>query len=1078
MASFGALLPLADGGVLTSPALTGRGAGAKGPLVRIGANGEIINSSFGVGSPFSLSGQGVQLRDGSVLVVGSNGMIGSFVPTNLNVTYNAVSDPIGVSPSGVVVTLARIGLDGIVDAARSIDINGLGTVSVSGLWRMSDDRILIAGLFDQVGDHVTHDLAILKADGAVDTTFTCTTPFAGGIFAFAPDGTVVGLGDPSVYSEHRLIRYNLTSGIVETWMYPLDVASTSLAVGADNRPLLAVKPSNTSVLTSALDLYVFSPGAGAGTLLRSFAWSSQMPRITQMFPQSDGKTVLVGSLPVEYTGQPVGALRIQPDGATDVSFIPSHSQETITFLAPIAGGWFVASTQTLFRNFSKGWLRRLDSSFATDLSFNCILGDVAVPQKLFTLSDGSLLAAGYFQSPEGKARRFVKITPDGALDFSAVPQIDEAADIEVGRISTDGYIYLKHAEPRTILIAQTDGGSSANPENGLFHANEFERYTLNGVRDEAFGRPLVGNGIITALATDADHRIVAAWSSGTGDAMVSHLTRFSAAGTNDSTFVFDPAATDLRQIDSIEPLPERNGYVAAGTSQVLAVDERGGLLQTASGITVKYNVDYNAVRNLVTLSGRVFALGYIQSILAVHSVGMVRLKSTGLADVEWQSGLPTQSAINNAHLLPDGRWLLEGGGIGWDSGFVIVTPDGLIDRNESLPAVQQVGVVADGRLYLFAADGALTRMVRVARPDVSILRTQVDDHHVRLQASVASGAQGTFQWFRNNLEVTGAASEVLDVTLEGGVYSVRFISDQGTAWASARALPEKLYARLLNASARSFVGQGEAAQIVGFVAEGMSDQPTLARSVRSTLTSFGVAHPTASKTWDAYVNGRQMYVPAIFLPFFPDVPVFPKYQGSEILQNALFESGAFPLADTENNFQYLMAPVSRQPYSFVASASGADAGIALSEFYFPQDPDPRVVGRRLLNFSCRALAGEGENVMIMGFVIEGNRDLPVLIRGIGPRLKDFGVTRAAADTTLELFSKDGSVTFNDDWHEQPNAADVAAAAARVGAFSLPDESRDAATLVSLSPGVYSVVVRSKSGTNAEIAMIELYDASQ
>jgi hypothetical protein len=83
-------------------------------------------------------------------------------------------------------------------------------------------------------------------------------------------------------------------------------------------------------------------------------------------------------------------------------------------------------------------------------------------------------------------------------------------------------------------------------------------------------------------------------------------------------------------------------------------------------------------------------------------------------------------------------------------------------------------------------------------------------------------------------------------------------------------------------------------------------------------------------------------------------------------------------------------------------------------------------------------------------------DKQMLIRGIGPSLAQFGVTGALSDVKLELFRGQTVIANNANWSLAPNPSGLSAIASRLGAFGLADNSRDAALLVSLDPGAYTV----------------------
>jgi hypothetical protein len=68
------------------------------------------------------------------------------------------------------------------------------------------------------------------------------------------------------------------------------------------------------------------------------------------------------------------------------------------------------------------------------------------------------------------------------------------------------------------------------------------------------------------------------------------------------------------------------------------------------------------------------------------------------------------------------------------------------------------------------------------------------------------------------------------------------------------------------------------------------------------------------------------------------------------------------------------------------------------------------------------------------------------------------------------------VAFGDDWGRGADAAAVAATATRVGAFALAGNSRDAALVLTLTPGAYTAVVSGQGGASGG-SLVEVYDAS-
>ncbi|MSU22899.1 MAG: hypothetical protein EXS32_03650 [Opitutus sp.] len=130
---------------------------------------------------------------------------------------------------------------------------------------------------------------------------------------------------------------------------------------------------------------------------------------------------------------------------------------------------------------------------------------------------------------------------------------------------------------------------------------------------------------------------------------------------------------------------------------------------------------------------------------------------------------------------------------------------------------------------------------------------------------------------------------------------------------------------------------------------------------------------------------------------------------------------------------------------------------------------------RLTNLSVRTTAGTGAQTLTVGFVVSAGAAKPLLVRGIGPSLTQFGVTGVLADPKISLLSGTQQlITENDDWSSDSAAGAItAAAAARVGAFPLVPGTKDAAFIWPLSAG--SATVQLTGGGTTGIALAELYD---
>jgi len=149
--------------------------------------------------------------------------------------------------------------------------------------------------------------------------------------------------------------------------------------------------------------------------------------------------------------------------------------------------------------------------------------------------------------------------------------------------------------------------------------------------------------------------------------------------------------------------------------------------------------------------------------------------------------------------------------------------------------------------------------------------------------------------------------------------------------------------------------------------------------------------------------------------------------------------------------------------------------IAGNQIFWTNTADLRPVSHaKLLALSFRGRAGSGEDVIISGLAVGGDGPLKVLIRGVGPTLSKQGVRDPLLNPKLILFNGHGEeIGSNDNWGQTANPEAVRSAAAKVGAFPLVDGSNDAALLVTLAPGIYTVHVASVDGSSG-VALGEIY----
>jgi hypothetical protein len=121
------------------------------------------------------------------------------------------------------------------------------------------------------------------------------------------------------------------------------------------------------------------------------------------------------------------------------------------------------------------------------------------------------------------------------------------------------------------------------------------------------------------------------------------------------------------------------------------------------------------------------------------------------------------------------------------------------------------------------------------------------------------------------------------------------------------------------------------------------------------------------------------------------------------------------------------------------------------------------------NIATRLQVGSGTEVLIGGFIIQGNRPKRIAVRGIGPSLATVGVAGALADPVIELRDQSGGlVAQNDNWLTSDQRVDL------IGTGLAPAHPNEAALLAFLNPGAYTVVLSGVGGATG-VGLVEVYD---
>jgi hypothetical protein len=266
------------------------------------------------------------------------------------------------------------------------------------------------------------------------------------------------------------------------------------------------------------------------------------------------------------------------------------------------------------------------------------------------------------------------------------------------------------------------------------------------------------------------------------------------------------------------------------------------------------------------------------------------------------------------------------------------------------------------------------------------------------------------------------------------------------------ALPAALAraATLTNLSVRTTL-EDRQVLTVGFTAQGGA-KSLLVRAAGPSLGALGVGDAMSDPALAVFREGTR-------------VDGNDNWGGTAALAAAFGSAGAFPFAGPSSADAAVLVAADG---GRTAQVSGPVGGNVLVEVYDVAPASPA----KLINLSALNRVGTGGNILIAGITISGGGRAALLVRAVGPSLGALGVPDTLRDPKVEIF--DGAavkVAENDNFD-----AGLASTFASVGAFPLTAGGRDAALVVSLLAGGYTIQVSGADGGTGS-AIVEVYELS-
>ena len=125
----------------------------------------------------------------------------------------------------------------------------------------------------------------------------------------------------------------------------------------------------------------------------------------------------------------------------------------------------------------------------------------------------------------------------------------------------------------------------------------------------------------------------------------------------------------------------------------------------------------------------------------------------------------------------------------------------------------------------------------------------------------------------------------------------------------------------------------------------------------------------------------------------------------------------------------------------------------------------------LRNISTRTDVGTANDIAIAGFIISGNTQKCLVIRGRGPSVGVPGDVTRLTDPLLQLKSGSNTIGRNDNWQQQDIPGD-ANLISSLGAA--PQNTQESAIYKCLDPGAYTALLSGKNGASG-VGIVEVLD---
>jgi uncharacterized delta-60 repeat protein len=519
--------------------------------------------------------------------------------------------------------VSRFNLDGTIDNTYSpvtiTNSNGSNGIFASGL--QADGSLIIAGSFASLNGFTAGSIAKITPDGAIDLSFNQNNSGVSGIvnsLEIRSDGKILIVGPFNVYN--GILRSGVAlinaDGTLNTTFIPPNfsqleyysfyavttLANNQVLVGTANFGSTLLKLNSGGSLDSAYSLPITRSGI-----------------VRKVLQQPDGKILFGGEFKFADNIPRNSLARVNADGTLDTTFqtnvIDAQNSQLkgVVALAIQPDGKILVGLRYNLTNVSRVYLLRLNPNGSQDTAFSSpiSINDSSIINDISVLPNGQILVAGdLILIPTGNNRKLVRLNSNGTLD-TTFDSVQANGEIKTFFVQPDGKIMI--------------GGTFLQVASSV--RGRIARLNSDGTVDTTFNPPGGANNTIWDLDVQPDGKVVLGgdFTGLNGNSSNQRIGRLNADGTLDTTFTQTANATIL----AVKVQPSGKILIGGGMSQIGSFFRTGlARLNTDGSFDLTFNTSVNSTVWDVTrqTDGKLLIGGEFTRINGISTVRIARLQ--------------------------------------------------------------------------------------------------------------------------------------------------------------------------------------------------------------------------------------------------------------------------------------------------------------------------------------------------------------------------------------------------------------------------------------------------------------------